>query len=114
MAHEMLLSALTLSVGVDRDMFKIRKDIDNAARIRMNLFGLFTNEYVPEVEKALSDDAREGNKVTLDLRNVTFVDRQAMVFLTWAKLKNVRIENTPSYVMRWIEQEAQNRRFESE
>jgi hypothetical protein len=36
---------------------------------------------------------------------VTFVDRDAMVFLCGAKSRNVAIENIPSYVTRWIEQE---------
>lgn len=105
MAHEMHLFARTLGASVVMDMLKITKDTENATRIRMNLYGRFTNEYVPEVEKALSGGS-EGRKVTLDLSNVTFVDRQAMEFLSRVKSKRVEIENTPSYVMRWIEQEA--------
>ena len=48
---------------------------------------------------------RESDELALDLRNVTFVDRTAMEFLCRAKAKKIRIENTPSYVSRWIEQE---------
>ena len=44
-------------------------------------------------------------KVALDLANVTFVDRDAMGFLCSAKTRKVSIENIPSYVIRWIEQE---------
>jgi hypothetical protein len=43
--------------------------------------------------------------VALDLANVTFVDRDAMVFLCSAKARNIAIENCPSYVIRWIQQE---------
>jgi hypothetical protein len=86
-------------------MLKITKQGENAAINRVSLHGHFTSEYVPEVEKALSVNGCKGGKLALDLRNVTFVDRTAMEFLRRAKSQKVRIENTPSYVTRWIEQE---------
>ena len=86
-------------------MLKITKQTETAGLIRLNLHGAFTGEYVPEVVKALSENDHNGDKVALDLRNVTFVDRAAMEFLSKATSRNVSIENTPSYVKRWIEQE---------
>jgi len=73
--------------------------------LRVHLCGQFTGEYVPELQKALSTENVEPGKIALDLSNVTFVDREAMVFLCGAKSRNVAIENIPSYVIRWIEQE---------
>ena len=73
--------------------------------LRVHLCGQFTGEYVPELQKALSTENIEPGKIALDLSNVTFVDREAMVFLCGAKSRNVAIENIPSYVIRWIEQE---------
>ena len=90
---------------VDKHMLKIIKQTEKARISRVSLHGHFTSEYVPEVEKALSENGCKGGKPALDLRNVTFVDRRAMEFLRGAKAKKVRIENTPSYVTRWIEQE---------
>jgi hypothetical protein len=72
--------------------------------LRVQLCGQFTGEYVPELEKALSMDKADIGKVALDMSNVTFVDREAMVFLCGVKSR-VSIENIPSYVTRWIEQE---------
>jgi anti-anti-sigma regulatory factor len=86
-------------------MLKITKKIENTKWIRLNLHGHFTAEYVPEVEKTLLSNGHKGGEVTLDLRNVTFVDRAAMEFLRATKLTNIKIENTPSYVTRWLEQE---------
>jgi anti-anti-sigma regulatory factor len=86
-------------------MLKITKQAENARIIKVSLHGHFTGEYVPEVEKTLSENGCKEGKHTLDLRNVTFVDRTAMEFLRRAKSKKIRIENTPSYVTRWIEQE---------
>ena len=86
-------------------MLKITKQTKNTQLTRVSLHGHFTGEYVPEVEKALSENGHKGGKVALDLRNVTFVDRAAMKFLSKATSTNITIKNTPSYVARWIEQE---------
>ena len=85
-------------------MLKITKETQTAQEIKVVLHGQFTREYVLEVEKALSKNGT-GGQVTLDLRNVTFVDRTAVEFLCRVDSRKIRIENTPSYVARWIEQE---------
>jgi hypothetical protein len=85
-------------------VLKITKDSANPESPRVSLCGRFTGEYIPEVEKALSGSG----KVALDLRNVMFVDRAAMEFLCGARSRDIDIENIPSYVMRWIEQEGCN------
>jgi hypothetical protein len=86
-------------------MLKITNQAENPRINRVSLHGYFTGEYVREVEKALSENGCKRGEVALDLRNVTFVDRPAMEFLCRAKSKEIRIENAPSYVTRWIEQE---------
>ncbi len=87
-------------------MLKLTKQTELAKLVRVNLHGAFTGDYVAEVEKALSENGRKKAKVALDLMNVTFVDREAMQFLRRAiSRKKVAIENIPSYVTRWIEQE---------
>ena len=87
-------------------MLKITKQTESTTLVRVNLHGGFTGEYVPEVEKALSENGCKKSTVALDLMNVTFVDREAMEFLRRAISKpKITIENIPSYVTRWIEQE---------
>ena len=89
-------------------MLKITKQPENAkiiTVITVSLHGQFTGDYIPEVEKALSEDGCTKGQVILDLRNVTFVDRAAMECLCRLDSKKIRLENTPSYVVRWIEQE---------
>lgn len=71
---------------------------------RVQLCGQLTREYVPEIERLLAAEAgAEG--VSLDLANVTFVDREAMMFLCSTRSRNIAVENCPSYVIRWIQQE---------
>jgi anti-anti-sigma regulatory factor len=90
---------------VDQHMLKITKQTESTKLVRVKLHGSFTGVYVPEVEKALSENGCKKNKVALDLMNVTFVDREAMEFLRRAISRKLAIENIPSYVNRWIEQE---------
>ena len=75
---------------------------DNSLQVR--LCGQLTKDYLPEVQRLL-EEGSGSQTVSLDLTNVTFVDREAMVFLCSAKSRNIVIENCPSYVTRWIQQE---------
>ena len=86
---------------------KITRDAENVGTLRVNLCGRFTSEYIPEVKKSLSPNRNKAQRLALDLTNVTFVDRQAMEFLT-AQSRSIRIDNLPSYVTRWMQQEAAN------
>lgn len=76
--------------------------------VRVSLSGHFTSEYVPEVEKALVQTGNRFKRCALDLMNVTFVDRPAMEFLRVAQSRKIKLENLPSWVKRWIQQEAGN------
>ena len=84
-------------------MLKITTTRENPETLRVYLCGQLTGEYVPELQKALAPESTD-EKIALDMSNVTFVDREAMMFLCGAKSR-VSIENIPSYVIRWIEQE---------
>ena len=87
-------------------MLKITKQTESAKLVRLNLHGGFTVEYVPEVDRVLLENGCKKGKVALDLMNVRFVDREAMEFLRRVLSgKKIAIENIPSYVTRWIEQE---------
>jgi anti-anti-sigma regulatory factor len=86
-------------------VLKITTILESPESLKVCLCGQFTGEYVPELQRTLSPENTDAKKIALDLSNVTFVDRDAMVFLCAAKSRNVAIENIPSYVTRWIEQE---------
>ena len=103
-----MCSSIPRSPKSGEHMLKITKQTESAQLIRVNLYGRFTAEYVPEIEKALVPNGKRMTKFALDLHNVTFVDRPAMKFLRDAKSRKIKLENIPSYVMRWIEQEAHN------
>jgi hypothetical protein len=85
-------------------VLKITPTRENEKSFKVRLCGQLTKEYLPEVERLFAGEAA-ASQITIDLANVTFVDREAMVFLCSARAKNIAIENCPSYVIRWIEQE---------
>ena len=89
-------------------MLKITQNDEIPEIVRVSLSGRFTSEYVPEVEKALGQSGNGSKKRGLDLMNVTFVDRPAMEFLRAVQSRKIKLENLPSYVKRWIQQEAGN------
>ena len=79
--------------------------IRNEKGFALRLSGQLTEEYLAEIRRLL-DQARDISPlVQLDLSNVTFVDRPAMLFLLSAHAADVTVKNCPSYVLRWIEQE---------
>lgn len=86
-------------------MLKITSSRENEKSFRVRLCGQLTKEYLQEVERMLASENVEADSVALDLANVTFVDREAMVFLCSVKARKIAIENCPSYVIRWIKQE---------
>ena len=86
-------------------MLKIIPTRENEKSFKVRLCGQLTKEYLPEVERLLAAEGAASQTMSIDLANVTFVDREAMVFLCSAKSKNIAIENCPSYVIRWIQQE---------
>jgi ABC-type transporter Mla MlaB component len=86
-------------------VLKITPTRESEKSFKVRLCGQLTKEYLPEVERLLAGEGGTSETTSLDLANVTFVDREAMVFLCSAKARNIAIENCPSYVIRWIQQE---------
>lgn len=76
-----------------------RKDNDS---LTVHLCGTLTGEYVAELESVINPDSAP--HITLDMSNVTLVDRKAMEFLCGVRSR-ISIENILPYVMRWIELE---------
>jgi transcriptional regulator with GAF, ATPase, and Fis domain len=60
LAHDVLVSPAVVCARVDKHMLKITKQAENARISRVSLHGHFTGEYVPEVEKALSENGCKG------------------------------------------------------
>jgi anti-anti-sigma regulatory factor len=62
--------------------------------------GEMDTEHAARFQELLADEASE--RIVLDLREVTIVDRAAVRFLARVEAGGVRIVNCPGYVRSWI------------
>src|SRR6185369_1406913 len=69
------------------DMLKITPTREHAS-LKVHLCGQLTKEYIPEIERLLAGEDGAAKNTSLDLANVTFVDRGAMMFLCSARSRN--------------------------
>ena len=69
-------------------------------------------EHVTRLQELLADETV--NRVTLDLKEVTFADRAAVQFLASAEAAGIRIVNCPRYVRSWIAAESQPQQIEEQ
>ena len=75
-----------------------------------SLSGRIEIEDVAELQRVISLEA-VGQEITLDLRDVTLVDREAVKFLARCEVERIELENCPAYVREWIDAEkGRNRR----
>ena len=63
-------------------------------------------EHVARLQELLANETV--NRVTLDLKEVTFADRAAVQFLARAEAAGIRIVNCPRYVRSWIAAETES------
>lgn len=82
---------------------KIQRHIkkDNA---RFNLCGQIDSKELPELQRLLG--AEEQKYVVLDLKEVKFVDREALKFLVHCQESGIKVTNCPAYIREWLSREA--------
>src|SRR4029077_18550810 len=73
-------------------------------RVVLTLSGRIEIEDLSELQRLLDLESSD-QQIVLNLRDVTLVDRDAVKFLVGCQAKGIQIENCPSYVNEWIEQE---------
>ena len=81
-------------------MRKIQRS-SNGKNVRFALSGRIEREHLAELQRLIEEDA-QGGAITLDLREVRFVDREAVDFLTHHEANGVRLRNCPAYLRAWI------------
>ena len=63
--------------------------------------GRIGTEDVAELQRLFKME-QTGQDISLDLEEVTLVDREAVGFLARCDLENIRLENCPAYIREWI------------
>jgi anti-anti-sigma regulatory factor len=69
-----------------------------------SLSGRIKLEDVAELQRLLSMEAADQG-ITLDLQDITLVDRDAVTFLARCEAESVKLENCPAYIREWIDTE---------
>jgi len=66
--------------------------------------GRMDAEHLAELKTLFSSEA-DGRRITLDLRDLTLVDQDAVSFLERCEADNIHLKNCPAYIREWITKE---------
>lgn len=69
-----------------------------------NLIGRLGMEKIADLKKLLASEPN-GSHFVLDLKELTLVDRDAVVFLAECEAHDIELKNCPAYIREWIKRE---------
>jgi anti-anti-sigma regulatory factor len=87
-------------------MLKIQRSANG--EVVFTLIGRMDVENVAEL-KTLFESEGKGRRIVLDLKDLTLVDRDAVVFLERCESDSVKLTNCPAYIREWITRERQGK-----
>jgi len=73
-----------------------------AEGIRLNLAGRLTANGIGELRREIDDARRQHIALSVDLSEITLLDRISADFLSSVASPMIRFENCPPYLQRWI------------
>jgi anti-anti-sigma regulatory factor len=83
-------------------MLRIERVANGVAVFR--LIGRLNVENVAELQLLFELESKD-RQMTLDLKDLTLVDREAIRILEHCEKGHIRLTNCPAYIREWIEQE---------
>ena len=83
-------------------MLKITRAVNG--EVVFTVSGRMDAENLPELKALFSSEAA-GRRITLDLKELTLVDQDAVRFLERCEAGNIRLKNCPAYIREWITRE---------
>jgi len=72
-------------------------------RVLFTLSGRIETEDIKQLQQLLAAET-SGQRLILDLRDVTLVNQDAIKFLRRCEADGIKLENCPLHVRRWIDQ----------
>jgi anti-anti-sigma regulatory factor len=66
--------------------------------------GRLDAENLAELKRLFGSEARS-RRITLDLKELTLVDQDAVSFLRRCEANNIQLRNCPAYIREWITRE---------
>ena len=70
------------------------------------LSGQMDSDTMADLERLIDSEAK-GRGVVLNLKDLTLVDEDGVIFLTRCESNGVKLENCPPYVREWINRQRQ-------
>jgi anti-anti-sigma regulatory factor len=86
-------------------MLKITRAANGAAIFTVS--GRMDAENLAELKTLFSSEAND-RCITLDLKDLTLVDQDAVRFLGRCEADNIRLKNCPAYIREWIKRNKDN------
>jgi anti-anti-sigma regulatory factor len=83
-------------------MLKIQRSSNNG--IVLTLIGRIEGDDVVELQRLLQLE-QTGERITLDLQDITLIDREGVKFLTQTEADGIRLTNCPAYIREWVDRE---------
>ena len=83
-------------------MLRITRTANGEVVFRLS--GRMDAEGLAELERLFNAEAN-GRRIVLDLKDLTLVDRDAVIFLAKCEADTVQIKNCPPYIREWIKRE---------
>lgn len=74
------------------------------AEVVFTVSGRLDAENLTELKTLLSSEA-SGRRITLDLKELTRVDQDAVSFLERCETDSIQLRNCPAYIREWITRE---------
>jgi anti-anti-sigma regulatory factor len=72
--------------------------------VTLCLNGKFCEDAIPELQQSISDARGAHQRITIDLSEVTLVDRKAVEYISEQASSDIKLVNCPIYLRRWIKQ----------
>jgi hypothetical protein len=83
-------------------MLKIKRTANG--EVHFTLSGRMDAENIEELRTLFGSEAK-GQRIALDLKDLTLVDRDAVSFLGHCEGGSIKLINCPAYIREWIKRE---------
>jgi anti-anti-sigma regulatory factor len=83
-------------------MLRIQRSANGEVVFKVS--GRIDEENVPEL-KALFKTEANGRRLVLDIKDLTLVDREGVIFLGQCQANDIELKNCPAYIREWINRE---------
>lgn len=86
-------------------MFSVMRSSNSTGGVTLALVGSVSADVLPEIDRLVGDGQRTQGRVSLDLSEVTLMDRMAARFFAEQLHRGVELLDCPNYLRHWISRE---------